>query len=362
MADFLSFSKFSNRDLLHETMRLAAGERSSTARLVAALREVDSRRLYLDEGYSCMFFYCTHALHLSESAAYRRIEVARVSRAFPQVLEALTMGALNLTTAVIIAPHLTLSNADALIAAASFKKRKEVEGVIAEHHPKPDVPAVIRKQPAPRTSAPGGRPDMFAATHASSNDSAPEVTAASAAVSLPQATPAPTIAPLSPARFKIQFTADQDTHDKLRRAQALLRHQVPTGDIGTLINKALTLLIADVERKKLGIVKRPRASKGNLVAPHGIATAADDSNSRHIPASVKRAVVARDGGQCAFVGAQGRCDERGFLEFHHVVPYAAGGKAIVDNIALRCRAHNGHEAALYFGEDAMPRRARADSG
>ncbi|HEX7126283.1 MAG TPA: HNH endonuclease, partial [Thermodesulfobacteriota bacterium] len=72
--------------------------------------------------------------------------------------------------------------------------------------------------------------------------------------------------------------------------------------------------------------------------------------SRHIPAAVRRAVWARDGGRCAFVSRTGRrCTERGFLEFHHVRPYAAGGAATVENIELRCRAHNGYEAERMFG-------------
>ncbi len=47
--------------------------------------------------------------------------------------------------------------------------------------------------------------------------------------------------------------------------------------------------------------------------------------------------------------SEGRCTETGFLEFHHVVPYAAGGPAVVENIELRCAAHNAYEAAEYFG-------------
>ena len=51
-------------------------------------------------------------------------------------------------------------------------------------------------------------------------------------------------------------------------------------------------------------------------------------------AAVKRAVWLRDGGRCAFVATDGhRCDARGFLEFHHLTPYAVGGKPTVDNIA-----------------------------
>ena len=49
--------------------------------------ELDARRLYLGEGYSSLFTYCTQALHLAEGAAYNRIETARAARRFPMVLE-----------------------------------------------------------------------------------------------------------------------------------------------------------------------------------------------------------------------------------------------------------------------------------
>ena len=97
------------------------------------------------------------------------------------------------------------------------------------------------------------------------------------------------------------------------------------------------MLIDDVARTKLAATDRPRRS--GPTAP----------GSRHIPAGVKRAVWARDGGRCAFVGTSGRCAEAGFLEFHHVVPYAAGGSATVENLQLRCTAHNKYEAEYFFG-------------
>ena len=49
----------------------------------------------------------------------------------------------------------------------------------------------------------------------------------------------------------------------------------------------------------------------------------------------------------------GRCRETGFLEIHHVVPYAAGGQTVVENLELRCRAHNAYEADLYFGSPEL---------
>jgi hypothetical protein len=73
---------------------------------------------------------------------------------------------------------------------------------------------------------------------------------------------------------------------------------------------------------------------------------------------VRRAVWARDGSRCAFVSADGRrCEERGFLELHHTVPYAAGGNATVDTIELRCRAHNLYEAELDFGPSVRQRQS-----
>ena len=71
----------------------------------------------------------------------------------------------------------------------------------------------------------------------------------------------------------------------------------------------------------------------------------------------------RDGGQCAFVGAEGRCAERGFLEFHHVEPHSVGGAPSVANLELRCRAHNLHEAEHFFrGRLPLLRETRADYG
>ncbi|MGH2453910.1 MAG: HNH endonuclease [bacterium] len=136
----------------------------------------------------------------------------------------------------------------------------------------------------------------------------------------------------------MQFTASAETVKKLRLAQELLRHQIPDGDPAAIFDRALTALLDTLARRKLAATERPRVGRGT--APR----------SRHIPAAVRRAVWRRDGGCCAFVSRQGRrCAEGGFLEFHHIAPYAAGGEATADNIQLRCRAHNGYEAELYFG-------------
>ena len=117
-----------------------------------------------------------------------------------------------------------------------------------------------------------------------------------------------------------------------------MRREIPDGDPATIFDRALDLLIADVERKKLAATQKPRPPRA--IAP----------GSRTIPAHVRRAVAVRDGRRCAFVARDGRhCSERSFLEFHHLRPFAQGGEATVENIALRCRAHNAYEAEVVFG-------------
>src|SRR5262245_45523502 len=90
-------TELTDQQLLHQVERLAFTEREATARLIASLAELDARRLYLGAGYASLFTYCTHRLHLSEHAAYGRIEAARVARRLPTVLERLADGSVTLT-------------------------------------------------------------------------------------------------------------------------------------------------------------------------------------------------------------------------------------------------------------------------
>ena len=68
------------------------------------------------------------------------------------------------------------------------------------------------------------------------------------------------IAPLAPERYRIQLTVSRETHDKFRRAQALLRHAVPSGDAAEIFDRALTLLVERLERQRFAETARPRAS------------------------------------------------------------------------------------------------------
>jgi len=296
------FADLSDDALLERVGELVRRERRATAQLIGALAELERRKLYLAQGCASMFTYCTQVLHLSEHAAYNRIEAARAAMRFPAILEQLENGSITLTAVRLLAPLLTLANHEGILAQAVHKTRKEIEVLATGLRPLPDAKTIVRRLP---DAAALGPPTTISVA-------------------------------LTPERYKIQFTASRQFHDKLRRAQAWLRHTVPNGDAGEILERALDLLLADVAKRQLGATDRPRASK-----PLGL-------GSRHIPAAVKREVWKRDGGRCAFVGSAGRCTVEGFLEFHHVVAFADGGPATTTNIELRCRAHNSYESDRIF--------------
>ena len=138
--------------MLLEVKALAGQERHATARLIAVLGEVDARRLYLAEGCSSLFTYCTQVLHLSEHAAYGRIEAARAARKWPTLLDLLADGSVHLTAVTLLAPHLTSENHRDLLTAARHKRKREVEEIVATLRPRPAVPSSVRKLPMPKAS------------------------------------------------------------------------------------------------------------------------------------------------------------------------------------------------------------------
>jgi hypothetical protein len=277
---------------------------------------------------------------MSEHAAYGRIEAARAARRWPSLLELLADGALHLTTVTLLSRHLTEENHAVLFAAARHKTKREVEEIVAALQPQPAVASMVRKLPTP----PGMTiPVTSLIQERAETDEAPNIGSDTDAIDEPgRQKPASQkrraeVTPLAPERYKLQCTVSRETYDKLRQAQDLLRHRIPDGDIGTIVDRALTLLLGELHKTKHAAVDRPRVGQPRV------------AHRRHVPAGVKRVVWERDKGRCAFKGAAGRCTEQGFLEYHHVIPFADGGSTTADNLELRCRAHNAHEAQRWSG-------------
>ena len=235
----------------------------------------------------------------------------------------------------LLAPFLTEATAADLLEAATDKTKAEIEQLIAERYPRPDVPARVQllgspsaTQPPPvsttgtlcipREHAPG-----HVGTCPSSTDPEGQVSTMATLCTPREHAPAhveahmgplperdrSSLKPLALQKFALQCTINQSTHDKLRHAQELLSHQVPAGDLAMLLDRLLDAAIPRLEQRKFAASERPlkcapRASGRRAARRSTTAT-------RHIPAHVKRAVWERDQGQCTFVSESGRqCSAR----------------------------------------------------
>ena len=148
---------------------------------------------------------------------------------------------MHLTAVVRLAPHLTDQNVEALVEEASGKSKAEIEVLLARLAPRPDLPERLERVTEQMALVPEP-------PHAVATPPAPE-----------GARPAEgteKLAPLSPEKFALQLTIGETTQRKLLRAQALLRHQVPSGDLAEVLDRALDALLDRVEGR------RPSASSG----------------------------------------------------------------------------------------------------
>lgn len=334
---------------------ISARDRGTTVEMLAHIAEFDRRKLYAPAGYSCMHGYCVDRLRMSDDVVFARIRVARASRRFPGILDAIQDGRLNITSVVLLSPHLKVLSREAgreLLRAAVNKRIREIRVLLAQRFPQPDVPTLLVPLGPPQAPAdfrqlglnPVAGNDVEASAPPATPDTVPLSIAAPAVVAtVPSSTAAPRalIAPLSPGRFKFQMTIGQGVHDKLHRFRALLGHEV-SGDLEQVFERALDIAIAHVEKRKYGATDRPRPGRPS------------DPDSRHTPADVRRAVRERDQDRCTYVSPDGRrCEERSSLQFAHIKAYARGGGKTAINLRLLCPAHNQYEAEQLYGAQFM---------
>src|SRR5712691_9659262 len=289
-----SLTRLSDAELVTRTKSLVTRERDATAHLIAHLAELETRDVYLREGYGSLHAYCCGPLGLSDGEAYNRIEVARAARRFPVILEMLVAGTVTLTAVRLLAPHLTAANHRDVLASAPSRKKGEIEEIVARLAPRPDVPTSVRKLPPPRLDAiaPGeptaspSSPVLGPATAlcaASTSEHPPAAPPCAVAPVEPSPAPRAAVTPLSPDRYQLTVTIGGDTLEKLTLAKDMLGHAIPSGDDAAVLDRALTALLVELAKKKFSDTRHPHR------------------------------------------------------------PDVLGGKATVDQIQLRCRRHNDYE-------------------
>ncbi len=289
---------------------------------------------------------------MSEDVAWKRIHVARTARRYVSIFERLADGRLTLTAVVLLGQHLTRENATGLLDAATHRTKREVQELLASRFPRPDLETLIASVAAPTQQPTIAAPEVTPVAQCSTSpapERVPDICRNPNDSAMPLATPASLaspapytrVAPLSPERFALQLTLSRETHEKLRRAQELLGHAIPDGDVARVLDRALALLVAQLEERRCATTETPRPRRSH-------------ANARYVPAEVRREVFERDGRQCTFVSSNGhRCEARSRLELDHVIPLARGGRTESANLRLLCRQHNQLAAEQVLGRGFM---------
>lgn len=311
--------KLSDSDLVAQAHRVYRRSRACNAELVRILIAVHSRRLYLKKAHPSLFEFCLRALGMSNGTAQRFSVAARLASQFPGLVGRIERGEIHLTTLVQMRHYLTEDNADELLELARGRTRYQVEELLASVAPRPDAPSRMRKLATPRTGQSVGPNDRG-------------------------------VEPLAPQRYKVQFTADRETHDDIMQARDLMRHSNPSGHLEPIFKYCVRAGVERLEARQRGLVRqRGRRSTDRRQAP----------TSRHVPRAVRRAVFARDGAQCTFHDEDGhRCAAKTLLELDHIDPFALGGLHTVENLRVRCRAHNKYSAEKLYGQAFIDERIR----
>ena len=307
-------------EALHAQVKTLAGRYNGlTAELLAHLGEVDARGIYRERACSSLYTYCVYELRLSEDEAQRRTRAARTARTFPVLFEMLAEGAIHLTGLLLLAPYLTADNHAELLARARFRTKREIEHLVAELAPRPDVPARIEplgprgaaaanswqaytaslrgpvRDLVPGVGAGDGPPDVGADSCADAcdgtGDGPPDVadscdgagdadaTESFAPARVEDQASVAVSKPLGPLRYRVEFTASERYVALLEEARNLLQHQMPERDVARVHELAMAAFVEQLRKRRQAASERPRRVAGSEASAPARGTDARDGGS-----------------------------------------------------------------------------------
>ncbi|MFL5408256.1 MAG: HNH endonuclease, partial [Myxococcales bacterium] len=189
--------------------------------------DFDRRRVWLELGYSSLFYFLHRELGLSKGSAHYRKTAAELVQRFPEIVEPLRDGRLCITTIVPLAKVLTPENRGEMLPRFFHRSKKEAMEVAATVQPATVAPRreVVTALPA----ASSVRAEPIEAAPASSAAAQlvqpvePPLSATAPGVTLPLPTPRRDSAePLSEALSRLHVTVSRLFLEKMEAARAAL--------------------------------------------------------------------------------------------------------------------------------------------
>ena len=272
---------------IHERAMVAAGNFKLAEReLISILQEVEDSRTFLEHQCTSLHGYVMKVLMLSQDVACNLIAVARKSRAVPELKTAVELGTLSVSTARKIVPVLTKENQSEWIKKAQTLTTRALEIKIVKTNPREAVRERVR--------------------------------------------------PVAEDRLELKVGISKKLHEKIIRIQDLESQRLRKS---VSLEEALEAM-ADVHlEKKDPVIKAERVLK-KLSAVRRT----NQLEASGIPATIQHEVRQRDQGRCVHTDSKGfRCENKRWVELHHIKHRKDGGLHTALNLVTLCSAHHRRE-------------------
>jgi len=331
-AEEKSLRRLSDNELLLSLKNCVAKEKEILVEVLNHLKEFDSRRLYLELGYSSLWAYCTIELKYSEAAAQRRIETMRALRETPALEEKILSGALTITNIAKVQSAVRRAKSGNGAQHQSTTTSSEIK--LSDHDTKLELFTKLENKSGREAD------DLLAKTF-------PEMIIHQQK-----------IRQMSAEHFAVQLTVNKQLFAKLEQVKSLYSHQYANQSLAETIEFLADLAIKNKLTQRFGRV----AAKEHEVreacntstqkqvqpplrrsepSPCSI-TKTLKTTSRSLTNSLRLQVWQKAGAACEYTNPKSgrRCDSRHKLEIEHDTPLALGGTHDLKNLKLYCQAHN----------------------
>ncbi|QDK45242.1 hypothetical protein DOM22_08775 [Bdellovibrio sp. ZAP7] len=316
--------KYLNRIELDQRIKsLSAKERDLLHEVLLTIKEIDSRRTYLDMGFGSLFDYLVKGVGYSEGSAQRRIDAARLIRELPQVAEKIQSGELKL-------------NQISLVQKASREVWKSQSKQVTAEQKMEVLESLIAKGHSESHQQVTAFFDLPAVQNSYQKVQADE-------------------------SVRVEFTLSKEAFAKVKIAQELLSHSLPTQDIGDF----LEYLVDKVIKQKLGpannSAEKHMAESGKAateareqeqknqedfrnqaakIVPSEQITATMAAKSAPSPKDIRTLKAQQKCCQFKDPVTGNKCQSRWLLQVDHQQSRWAGGKHDLPNLQLLCASHN----------------------
>lgn len=311
MENYLNTMK--NDELVRSTKLLVQEERRIQVKFLLHLKEIESRRLFLDLGYSSLFDFVTKELGYSESSGYRRIQAMRLMKSVPEIEQKINNGSFSLTAAAQVQTfikqeekqngRISKAAAEELIIMVENKSSRQIEKHLLSLKPAHSITSEKIRQ-------------------------------------------------LTETHTEIKLVVPEELKQKLDQLKLLLSHVNPEMSyqdlFSYLADKAIVQLNPEYKKGavKKKLAKNQNANNESLPTPE----VENEKRTRYISAHVRATIWKRANGCCSFVSpVTGKsCGSKFQLQLDHIHPFALGGKTKVENLRLLCAQHNRWQARKVF--------------